>query len=141
MNSIWGLGLAMVTKCIVVVDHDGAVRGSTSNGSITLNLISGCMGPLDLGTSNGSVTITVGADFAGQSLQLLDRRRPVDIGTDDQNLLFLLLLQKAGKLGNRGSFTRALQTGHQDHSGRLRRQVQPLVCLPHDLAQLALNNL
>ena len=52
-----------------------------------------------------------GTGFCGQSLQLVDGSRTVDIGAHHCHAFALPLLQVARKLGHRGGLARALQTG------------------------------
>ena len=80
------------------------------------------------------------AHLAGQGLQLLDRRRTVDVGTDHHDLLLLPLAQGLGQFGDTGGLTRALQTGHEDYCRRCYRQVQ-LLGLAHDRFQFGLDDL
>ena len=65
-----------------------------------------------------------GAGLARHRLQLLDGRRPVDVGRDRQHLLLALLDQVLGQLGGGGGLAGALQAGHQDHRRRLGGEVQ-----------------
>lgn len=58
-------------------------------------------------------------------LQLLDRRRAIDVGGHHQHLLLLLLVQELGELAGGGGLARTLQAGHQHHRGRLSGQIQP----------------
>ena len=76
-----------------------------------------------------------------QRPQLVDGRRTIDVATDHHDLLFLLLLEPAGKLGHTGGLARTLQARHQHHRRRLRRQVQDLVGRTHELDQLVVDDL
>ena len=85
--------------------------------------------------------IKLGPDLGRDRLQLLDGGRPVDVAAHDHHRLALLLLQPARELGDTGRLARALQARHQDDGRRLRRQVELLVGLPHQLDQLVVDDL
>ncbi|MNT07488.1 hypothetical protein D3C72_1421940 [compost metagenome] len=65
------------------------------------------------------------AHLLGQRLQLLDRRRTVDVGRDHHHLLLALFLQVLGQLADRSGLAGALQARHQDdgRSGNVEVQV------------------
>ena len=54
------------------------------------------------------------SDLLRQGLQLIDRRRAVDVATDQQRFLALTLLEMSRELGGRRGLARPLQTGKQD---------------------------
>ena len=83
----------------------------------------------------------LGPDLSGYGAQLLNSCRSVHVTTDHQHRFFLFLLQPAGKLGNTGGFTGALQTGHQNHRRRLGGQIEPFIGRAHELDQLIIDNL
>ena len=65
-----------------------------------------------------------GVGLRRNGAQLLDRRRAVDVGRDEQHLLLALRQQPSGELAGGGRLARALQAGQQDHRRRLRRQTE-----------------
>ncbi len=75
-----------------------------------------------------------------QGFQLFDRRRAINVGRDDQHFLLVLFAQEFTQLTDAGGFTRTLQTGHQHHCRRLRRQVQALVLFAHRRNQFITND-
>ena len=92
-------------------------------------MASGCC-PMSLGKE-------IHADFCRQRFQLLDCRGPVDVGTDHVTFLLSRSFSSLASLATRGGFTRALQARHQDHGGRLCREVEPLVGRAHNALQLS----
>ena len=81
-----------------------------------------------------------GAHLSCQSLQLGDRRRAIDIGTNDRDLFLFPLNQVARQFGNRGGFTRTLETG--DHHDRrwLGSEIQSLRLASHHSLKFGLHN-
>ena len=75
-----------------------------------------------------------------QSLQLLDRRRTINVDADHHDFLLFTLTQGLGQLGDAGGLTCALQTSHQNH-GRWRNCQVQAFALPHDRFQLGLDDL
>jgi hypothetical protein len=73
-------------------------------------------------------------------LELLDRRRPVDVGRDRQHLLLALLDQVLGELGGRRRLAGALQARHQDDRRRLRLQVEVGDAFAHRRRELAVDD-
>ncbi|MNM16854.1 hypothetical protein D3C81_271140 [compost metagenome] len=80
-------------------------------------------------------------DVIGQGLELLDRRRAVDVGTDHQHLLLVALLEQFGELAHSRGLTGTLQARHQDDGRRLCGQIELLVRLSHNRDQLAMDYL
>jgi len=83
----------------------------------------------------------VDANIACQGFQLLDRRRAIDVGTDDQHLLLASLFEQLGQFTNRSGLTGTLQTRHQYDGRRLGSQVELFIGLPHHRDQLAVHYL
>ena len=81
------------------------------------------------------------ADFAGQSLQLQDRSRPMHVDADQHDRLRLLFDEPTRQLGCRRRFARALQAGQHDHDRRLCFQVELDRLRSQESDQLGLNNL
>ena len=86
-----------------------------------------------------------------QRLQLLNRRRPIDIGTHHHHRLLVApgfaggpvkpRLKPMGQFGHGGGLTRPLQPRHQHHRRRGRAQVKRLVGLPHKPGEFRLHDL
>jgi len=83
----------------------------------------------------------IDSHFRSQGFQLLDRRRPIDVGAHHGDRLLVPLFQQLGQFGHRSGFTRTLQTGHQDHCRRLHRQVEPLIGTAHHRLKFSLDDL
>ena len=66
----------------------------------------------------------LGAGLPGDRLQLLDRRRAIDVRRDRQHLLLPALDEMLGQLGGGGGLAGALQASHQDDGRRLGCEVQ-----------------
>ena len=82
----------------------------------------------------------LGPRLRGHRLQLLNCRRAVHVAADGQHFLFALLNQMLGQLGRRCGLTRALQACHQNHSGRLRVQVDVRYAQSHRGNQLLVDH-
>ncbi len=81
------------------------------------------------------------ADFAGQRLELLDRRWTIDVGRHHQHRFLLALLEEARQLAHGRGLTRTLQARHQHHGRRRDIERQILVGGAHQLFQLGANDL
>ena len=103
-----------------------------------------CMFDRTLGNIDGVLVCTRGKKFYSnlrrQGLQLLDRRRAIDIGRDNQDRFFLTLFQPTRQLSNRSRLTRALQTRHHHNRRRLGSQVQLFVSRTHHLDQFFIDD-
>src|SRR5690606_1383316 len=60
-------------------------------------------------------------DLSGEGAELVDRGGPLEVGADEQRVA-ALLLEPAGELRGGGGLAGALQAGHEDDGGRLRRE-------------------
>ena len=81
-----------------------------------------------------------GTGLGRHCFQLFDGGRAVDVGRHREHFFLALLNQVARQLGGRGGFTRTLQAGHQNHSRRLRRQIQVGHALAHGGGELTLHD-
>ena len=79
-------------------------------------------------------------DLLGQSFQLFDRRRAINVRRDHQHFLLVLFTQEFTQLTDAGRFTRTLQARHQHHGRRLSRQVKHLVLFAHRRNQFITND-
>ena len=83
----------------------------------------------------------VHADLLGQSFQLFDRRRAINVRGDHQHFFLVLLAQEFTQLTDAGRFTRTLQARHKHHGWRLCSQIQGLVFFAHCRNQFVTDNL
>ena len=81
-----------------------------------------------------------GTCLGRHGFELLDGGRAVDVAGDRQHFFLALVYQVLGQLGGGGGLARALQAGHQDHGGRLRRQVDIAHALAHGGGQLTVDD-
>ncbi len=81
------------------------------------------------------------ADVVGQGFQLLDRGRTVNVRRHDHDRLLLALFKEARQFAGGGGFTRALQTGHQNHGWRNGTQVEVFVGRAHQAFEFGLDDL
>ena len=65
----------------------------------------------------------------------------MDIATDQRDFFIFLFLEPEAELDRAGGLARALQTGQQDHGGRLRIQFKRRVLLPHQPDEFLLDDL
>ena len=82
----------------------------------------------------------VDADLRREQPQLLDRRGPVHVGGHEQHLLLLFWPEEARELGRRRGLAGALQSGEQDHRGRLRRERQRRRGAAHQRGEFAVHD-
>ena len=80
------------------------------------------------------------AHLCRQRLQLGDRRRTIDVSTDDRHFFLLPLNQVTRQLGHRGGFTCTLKTGDHHHRRWLGGEIQPFRLAPHYSLKLGLHN-
>ena len=79
----------------------------------------------------------LGAD----DLELLDRCRSINIASDKQRFLVILLFQVQAELAAHCRLSRALKTRHQDDRGLLRAKLKLCARLPHEPCQLFIDDL
>jgi hypothetical protein len=75
-----------------------------------------------------------------QHLELLDRRRAVDVAAREEHLLPVLELQPARELAGGGGLARALESREKDDGRRLNGEVQRVVLLAHQPDQLVVDH-
>ena len=78
---------------------------------------------------------------SGQFLQLLDRRRPINVGADHHDGFLFALAQQPRELGHGRGLAGALKPGHENHRRRTRRQIQPFIGRAHERDQLVVHDL
>ena len=80
------------------------------------------------------------AKLLAQHLELLDSRRSIDIGRNEQRFLSLLLERKA-ELSRRGRLARALKSRHHDDGRRHRRDIEAALRAAHEFREFLVDNL
>jgi hypothetical protein len=79
-------------------------------------------------------------DLAAELLELVDRRRALEVGGDEPGLP-LLLAQEERELGRGGRLSRALEAGEQDHRRRAPAEGELRAAGAHQLGQLLVDDL
>ena len=88
----------------------------------------------------GALLVDRHAGLRADGLQLVDGRRAVDVAGHQRRLL-ALLGQQPRELARRRRLARALQAAHEDHRGRLRRELELRGALAHQRGQLLQHDL
>jgi len=103
-------------------------------------VLQGAPGDVD-GRLRGVAGEEVRADLASQGLQLLNGRRAVNVRADDDHGTPLVLLEPFRQLGDGRGLAGALQSGHENHGGRLSGQIDLFVAASHHGNQLLIDDL
>jgi hypothetical protein len=76
------------------------------------------------------------ADALAEYAQLLDGRGALDVGSDEQRTLAMLVAQMLRELRARGGLARALQPGDEHDRRPVLRELEPRALGPHELDEL-----
>ena len=92
------------------------------------------------GSLSPGLRVEAGLGLGGELLQLLDRRRALQVAGGHGHVP-VVLAQELRQLGGRGRLARALQPGHQDHGRRVRSEGEIAAGAAHQLGELVVDRL
>jgi hypothetical protein len=124
----------------LLIDVQAAGRVDDQHVAVVLDrLLARPFGDLDrVGLAGLRVDVRLG--LRAELLELLDRRRALQVGGREGDVL-VLLLQQLGELRARGRLARSLQSAHQDHGGTAGREDEVTTRAAHQRGELVVDRL